>query len=146
MTRTIAVGTPADWQREWYDLTARAQRAGREAAAPGVRATDVDAAARQVIIDAGRGGDMVGGVGHGVGLEVHEDPAVSPMRPGEDADANARRAATLQSGVPITVEPGVYVPGRGGVRIEDTIVVTDGEPELLTKTTKDLLVCAAGQG
>lgn len=141
MTRTVAVGEPAGWQREWYELVARSQAAGRAAAVSGARATDVDAAARQVIVDAGRGDDMIGAVGHGVGLEVHEEPAVSPPRPGEDAALTASRTATLQSGIPITVEPGVYVPGRGGVRIEDTLVVTDGEPEVLTKTTKELLVC-----
>lgn len=141
MTRTVAVGPPADWQREMYDLVARAQRAGREALAPGVSSNDVDAAARNVIADAGQGAYFTHGLGHGVGLEVHEDPFLSPARPGEDPAAYARRAATLQTGVPITVEPGVYVPGRGGVRIEDTLVVADGEPELLTKTTKELLVC-----
>ena len=141
MTRTVAVGEPADWQRAMYDLVARAQRAGREALAPGVRGNDVDAAARRVIADAGQGEYFLHGLGHGVGLEVHEDPFLSPRREGEDPAAYTERAATLQAGVPITIEPGVYVPGRGGVRIEDTLVVRKGGPELLTKTTKDLLVC-----
>ena len=141
MTRTIAVGEPADWQREMYDLVARAQRAGREALASGVSSNDVDAAARGVIAGAGQGAYFTHGLGHGVGLEVHEDPFLSPRRDGEDPAVYADRAATLQAGVPITIEPGVYVPGRGGVRIEDTLVVRNGAPELLTKTTKDLLVC-----
>ena len=146
MTRTVAVGEPADWQREMYDLVARAQRAGREALAPGVSSNDVDAAARDLITAAGHREHFQHGLGHGVGLEVHEDPFLSPTRPGEDPAAYAMRAATLQDGVPITIEPGVYVPGRGGVRIEDTLIVRDGGPELLTKTTKELLVCASGRG
>lgn len=145
MTRTVAVGEPADWQREIYDLVRRAQRAGRRALAPHVASNDVDAAARDVIADAGHAAHFSHGLGHGVGLEIHEDPFLSPPRPGEDPAAYAGRAATLQTGVPITIEPGVYLPGRGGVRIEDTLVVRDGEPELLTKTTKELLVCAHGR-
>lgn len=141
MTRTIAVGAPADWQREMYDLVARAQRAGCDALAPGASSNDVDAAARDLIAAAGHREHFQHGLGHGVGLEVHEDPFLSPPRPGEDPAAYAGRAATLQNGVPITVEPGVYVPGRGGVRIEDTLVVRDGEAEPLTMTTKELLVC-----
>ena len=141
MTRTVALGEPADWQREMYDLVAAAQRAGRAALAPGVTSNDVDTAARTVIAGAGQGAYFTHGLGHGVGLEIHEDPFLSPRRQGEDATAYAGRAATLQSGIPITVEPGVYVPGRGGVRIEDTLVVTEGEPESLTKTTRELLVC-----
>lgn len=141
ITRTVVLGAPADWQREMYDLVAAAQRAGREALSPDVTGNDADAAARTVIADAGQGEYFTHGLGHGVGLEIHEDPFLSPRRQGEDATAYAGRAATLQIGVPITVEPGVYVPGRGGVRIEDTLVVADGGPESLTKTTRELLVC-----
>ncbi|NUP83556.1 MAG: aminopeptidase P family protein [Nonomuraea sp.] len=129
MTRTVCLGAPADWQRELYDLVAAAQRAGRHALTPGAGARDVDAAARGVIEAAGHGGHFRHGLGHGVGLEIHEDPFLGPSRNGR-----------LEDRVPITVEPGVYLPGRGGVRIEDTLVTRDGGPELFTKTTKELLV------
>ncbi|GAA2207141.1 Xaa-Pro peptidase family protein [Nonomuraea monospora] len=129
MTRTVSVGPPAGWQRELYELVAAAQRAGRQALAPGARAGEVDEAARSVIEDAGHGGHFRHGLGHGVGLEIHEEPFLGPSRTGR-----------LEDRVPITVEPGVYLPGRGGVRIEDTLVARAGGPELFTKTTKELLV------
>ncbi|WP_431909200.1 M24 family metallopeptidase [Nonomuraea jabiensis] len=129
MTRTVCLGPPTDWQREIYDLVAEAQRAGRHALAPGAGAREVDAAARAVIEDAGYGSRFRHGLGHGVGLEIHEEPFLGPSRTGR-----------LEDRVPITVEPGVYLPGRGGVRIEDTLVTREGGPELFTKTTKELLV------
>ncbi|MFC4119538.1 M24 family metallopeptidase [Nonomuraea zeae] len=129
MTRTVCLGAPAAWQREIYDLVAQAQRAGRHALTPGAGADDVDAAARSVIEHAGHGGHFRHGLGHGVGLEIHEEPFLGPSRTGR-----------LKDRVPITVEPGVYLPGRGGVRIEDTLVTREGGPELFTKTTKELLV------
>ncbi len=129
MTRTVSLGPPAAWQRELYDLVAAAQRAGRYALAPGATAREVDTAARSVIEEAGHGGHFRHGLGHGVGLEIHEEPFLGPARTGR-----------LEDRVPITVEPGVYLPGRGGVRIEDTLVTREGGPELFTKTTKELLV------
>ncbi|MFC4589823.1 M24 family metallopeptidase [Sphaerisporangium corydalis] len=129
MTRTVAVGAVAGWQRELYDLVRQAQRAGRRALAPGASTAEVDAAARDVIEDAGYGGHFGHGLGHGVGLEIHEDPFL-----------RATGAGRLEDRVPITVEPGVYLPGRGGVRIEDTLVTRTDGPELLTRTTKELLV------
>jgi Xaa-Pro aminopeptidase len=129
MTRTVAVGTPDAWQREIYDLVAAAQRAGLEAARPDAAVKDVDAAARDVIETAGHGDDFPHGLGHGVGLEIHEAPLMGYDKTGK-----------LNVSVPITVEPGVYVAGRGGVRIEDTLVVRADAPELLTRTTKELLV------
>jgi Xaa-Pro aminopeptidase len=89
----------------------------------------VDRAAREVIEQAGHGEHFVHPVGHGVGLEIHEAPLLGPATDGRLADRS-----------PVTVEPGVYLPGRGGVRIEDTLVVRAGAPELLTTTTRDLLV------
>lgn len=130
MTRTVVLGEPADWQLEVYELVATAQRAGRLALRPGAGARAVDAAARSVIEDAGYGAQFPHGLGHGVGLEIHEAPMIG------SASADA---VTLDAGMPVTVEPGVYLPGRGGVRIEDTLVVRDGDPDLLTTTTKDLL-------
>jgi Xaa-Pro aminopeptidase len=129
MTRTFVLGTPTDWQREVYALVAEAQRAGREALRPGVPVADVDAASRAVIEAAGHGKLFVHGLGHGVGLQIHEAPGIAKTGTG-----------TLLTGVAVTVEPGVYFPGRGGVRIEDTLVVREGGPELLTHTSKDLTV------
>ena len=139
MTRTVALGEPAGWQREIYDLVAAAQRAGLAAARPGTEVGALDAAARDLIDAAGYGGCFGHGLGHGVGLEVHEAPIIGYGRTG-----------TLQDRVPVTVEPGVYLPGTGGVRIEDTLVVRAGDAgagtgtaacaEILTLTTKELLV------
>jgi Xaa-Pro aminopeptidase len=134
MTRTVALGPPAGWQREIYDLVAAAQRAGIEAAVPGADVAQVDGAARGLISQAGYGDQFTHGLGHGVGLEVHEAPIMGYGRTGRLGDR-----------VPITVEPGIYLPGRGGVRIEDTLVVraaagTAAPQELLTTTTRELLV------
>lgn len=129
MTRTVVLGEPASWQRELYDLVAVAQAAGRAALRAGADVRDVDAAARAVIVDAGYGDEFLHGLGHGVGLAIHEAPTLSQ-----------RGAGTLEAGMAVTVEPGVYLAGHGGVRIEDTLVVADGDPELLTLTTKDLVV------
>jgi Xaa-Pro aminopeptidase len=128
MTRTVVLGPPAGWQREIYALVATAQRAGIDAAVPGAAAADVDAVARDMIKAAGHGEHFGHGLGHGVGLEIHEAPQLGVAKPG-----------TLGDRVPITVEPGVYLPGMGGVRIEDTLVVRAGggpaaSRELLTTT------------
>ncbi|GAA3011615.1 Xaa-Pro peptidase family protein [Streptosporangium longisporum] len=135
MTRTVAIGEPAAWQRELYDLVHAAQGAGLVAARTGAALHEVDAAARDLIAEAGYAEFFEHGLGHGVGLEIHEVPFLSPRHPERDAGHGR-----LEDRVPITVEPGVYLPGRGGVRIEDTLVARDGGPELLTRTTKELLV------
>lgn len=129
MTRTYVLERVADWQRDLYGLVARAQAAGRAALAPGVPVGSVDAAARAVIEDAGYGELFVHGLGHGVGLEIHEAPGIGKLGTG-----------TLLRGAVVTVEPGVYFSGRGGVRIEDTLVVREQGPELLTLTGKDLTI------
>ncbi|MEU0676689.1 aminopeptidase P family protein [Streptomyces sp. NPDC006172] len=130
--RTFVIGTsPADWQIELYDLVFAAQRAGRESLVPGTAHRDVDRAARQVLDSAGYSERLPALTGHGVGLEIDEDPQLAPAAMGK-----------LDACVPVTVEPGVHLPGRGGVRIDDTLVVrpeADGGPELLTITTKELL-------
>lgn len=129
MSRTVSLGEPADWQREIYDLVAAAQRAGRGALRPGAELADIDEAARAVIRDGGNDENFTHGLGHGVGLEIHEQPYLGRSS-----------AGTLPAGAPVTVEPGVYIPGRGGVRIEDTLVAGAEGPELLTTASKDLLV------
>jgi Xaa-Pro aminopeptidase len=139
MTRTFVLGKAADWQLEVYQLVADAQRAGREALRPGAGLREVDGAARQLIADAGYGENFGHGLGHGVGLQIHEAPGIG-----------ATSAGTLLAGSVVTVEPGVYLPGRGGVRIEDTLVVagkTPQEPEtvgptpeLLTRFPKELAI------
>ncbi|MFD3948125.1 aminopeptidase P family protein [Streptomyces sp. NPDC058579] len=130
--RTFVIGTtPADWQIDLYDLVFAAQRAGRESLVPGAEYRDVDRAARQIIDAAGHAEAVPPVTGHGVGLEIDEDPQLAPAAMGK-----------LDACVPVTVEPGVHLPGRGGVRIDDTLVVrqeADGGPELLTITTKELL-------
>src|SRR5207253_1358454 len=129
MTRTVALGEPAGWQREIYELVAVAQRSGLDAARPFADVGDVDAAARDLIRDAGHSDHFQHGLGHGVGLEVHEAPTIGYGRTGK-----------LATRVPVTVEPGVYLPGRGGVRIEDVLVVGADGTGLLTTTTRELLV------
>jgi Xaa-Pro aminopeptidase len=129
MTRTVVLGHEADWQREIYELVAASQAAGRAALEVGADVVAIDAASRDVIVEAGHGEHFTHGLGHGVGLEIHEAPGIGPLG-----------AGTLAAGMAVTVEPGVYLPGRGGVRIEDTLIVTDDAPELLTLTSKELLV------
>ncbi|AYG84056.1 putative peptidase [Streptomyces hundungensis] len=130
--RTFVIGTtPADWQIELYDAVFAAQRAGREALLPGAEYRAVDRAARQVLDAAGHAEAFGPLTGHGVGIEIDEEPQLAPGAMGK-----------LDTCVPVTVEPGVHLPGRGGVRIDDTLVVrpeADGGPELLTITTKELL-------
>lgn len=131
MTRTFVLGSPADWQRELYQLVATAQRSGCDALRPGDALRDVDAAARGVISGAGYGECFGHGLGHGVGLRIHEAPGI-----------NAAADGTLHAGAVVTVEPGVYLADRGGVRIEDTLVVPGAPgqaPESLTRFPRDLV-------
>jgi Xaa-Pro aminopeptidase len=128
MTRTVVLGRAAAWQRELYVLVAEAQAAARAALRPDTPVTEVDAAARAVVERAGRGDEFVHGLGHGVGLQIHEAPSLTKTGTG-----------AVVAGMTVTVEPGVYLPQRGGVRIEDTLVVRAGEPEPLTRTTTELL-------
>ncbi len=132
MTRTFVLGDAgraAAWQHEIYDLVSAAQRAGVQALTVGAPLCAVDAAARDVIADAGYAEHFGHGLGHGVGLQIHEAPGI-----------NSVAAGTLRSGSTVTVEPGVYLADRGGVRIEDTLVVGARGPELLTRFPKDLTI------
>jgi Xaa-Pro aminopeptidase len=128
LTRTVVLGPTSEEQAEMYELVLAAQAAGLQAIATGVSGKDADAAARGVIEAAGHGDDFGHGLGHGVGLEVHEAPRLA--RTSED---------TLQAGDVVTVEPGVYVVGRGGVRIEDCVVVTEKGADVLGAALKDVL-------
>jgi Xaa-Pro aminopeptidase len=128
-TRTWATGELPGELAEIYALTLRAQRAALDAVRPGPRGDEVDAVARELIAGAGHGEHFGHGLGHGVGIEVHEAPRLA--RTAKDP---------LVAGNVVTVEPGVYLPGRAGVRIEDLVVVTEAGRDVLTKTTKDLIV------
>jgi Xaa-Pro aminopeptidase len=129
MTRTVSVGDPGPEARRVWDVVAASQRAGRDAVRAGVDCVAVDRASRDVIDAAGWGERFAHGTGHGVGLEIHEAPRVAKTASG-----------TLEAGAVVTVEPGVYLPGVGGVRIEDTLVVTPDGAEALTEFPKDPVV------
>lgn len=127
-TRTFATGPISDSVKAGYELVLAAQLKGLEAITAGVESKAVDAAARDVIEAAGKGELFGHSTGHGVGIEVHELPTLS-----------ARSESTLEAGNVVTVEPGVYVPGEFGVRIEDLVVVSDDGPRVLTPFSKELL-------
>jgi Xaa-Pro aminopeptidase len=126
-TRTLASGPVGEREREVYELVLEAQRAALAAVAPGAGCADVDAVARDIIAAAGHGDRFGHGLGHGVGLEVHEGPRIAKGAPG-----------TLAADSVVTVEPGVYLPGELGVRIEDLAVVAADGPRVLTSFTKEL--------
>ncbi len=126
MTRTFMVGEPTETQQRMYDVVIAAQAAGVAAVRAGVEAREVDRVCRDLIAEAGWGDAFGHGTGHGVGLVIHEDPRVSKAS-----------TATLAAGHVVTVEPGVYLPDHGGVRIEDTVVVTDEGCSTLTLAPKD---------
>jgi Xaa-Pro dipeptidase len=132
MTRTFAAGEPPDRAREVFEVVRRAQEAGRGTVAAGVRCEAVDAAARSVIDAAGYGEFFVHRTGHGLGLEVHEPPSLM-----------AGNGLRLPLGAVVTVEPGIYLPGFVGVRIEDDVVAKDAGGESLTSYTRELVVCPA---
>ncbi|MBO8125870.1 MAG: aminopeptidase P family protein [Firmicutes bacterium] len=128
MTRTLAIGEVDSELKEIYEVVRQAQQAAEEAAKPGMTGVELDKVARQVIEEAGYGQYFGHGLGHGVGLEVHELPTASPK--GEIA---------LEPGMVITIEPGIYIPGRGGVRIENEIVITEEGAQSLNRFPKELL-------
>jgi Xaa-Pro aminopeptidase len=135
ITRTVCVGRISDRQREIYNTVLNAQILGTKAVKAGVSGKSVDAAARKYITDAGYGRYFGHGLGHGVGLAIHEMPRLSPK--GSDEP--------LKEGMAVTVEPGIYISGFGGVRIEDTVVVGADGCDILTAVSKQLIEISSSQ-
>jgi Xaa-Pro aminopeptidase len=128
MTRTVHVGQAPDKARRMYDAVREAQQAAIESVRPGAGVSEVDSAARKLLQKNGLGRYFTHSTGHGVGLEIHEAPRIAAGQPD-----------VLSPGMVITIEPGVYLPGIGGVRIEDMVVVTESGCTVLTPTTKELI-------
>lgn len=128
MTRNVAVGGGADWQAEVAEVVGVAQASARMSCRVGMTLAELDAVARDVIVSAGFGEWYPHGLGHGVGLEIHEAPMIGP-----------RSAGIVTADTPITIEPGIYLPGRGGVRIEDTVWVDPVGTESLTGAPREVL-------
>lgn len=128
-TRTVAVGSVSEEQREIYGIVLRAHKSGLAAVRPGVTGGEVDASARNIINEAGYGNYFGHATGHGVGLYIHEEPRFSP---------NVK--TVYESGMTGTIEPGIYLPGQFGVRIEDMIAVTDDGCRSFTKLPKEIMI------
>lgn len=129
MTRTVAIGTASDEMRRVYDIVLRAQAAGIAAAKAGVAGNVIDGAARDIISNEGYGDCFGHGFGHSLGLEVHEAP-----------NANMSETRAMPEGAVISAEPGIYIPGKFGVRIEDVIVITKSGCDNITRAPKELIV------
>ncbi|MGC7873522.1 M24 family metallopeptidase [Desulfosporosinus sp. SYSU MS00001] len=129
ITRTVFLGEPTEKHRELYAIVLAAQRAGIAAVAPGRTGREVDAAARNIIEDAGFGEYFGHGLGHSVGLAIHEGP-----------NFNQREERVIEPGMVLTVEPGIYIPDWGGIRIEDMVLVTEDGCEVLTRAPKELIL------
>ncbi len=129
MTRTVALGYATEEMQKVYDTVLRAQLAGISATKAGVTGREVDAAARNIIIEAGYGDFFGHGYGHSLGLEIHEAP-----------NCNPRNDQPLPAGAVCSAEPGIYLPGKFGVRIEDVVIVTDQGCEDITHSPKELII------
>lgn len=129
ITRTVFFGTPNDEQRSMYETVLESHKRSSDALAPGKSGKEIDAVARDVITSAGRGDQFIHGLGHGVGLQVHEAPRLSYVS-----------ESTLAAGNLVTIEPGVYIPDVGGIRIENMVVVREGDPEVLNAFSTELTV------
>lgn len=149
MTRTVYLGHAGQAERRIYRAVLEAQVAGINAVTPGAKCSEVDNAARKILEKAGLGRYFTHSTGHGVGIEIHEMPGIrktpkpskSSKKPAKHAEKKAgTQFDTLMPGMVITIEPGVYIPGKGGVRIEDIVVVTETGCDVLTPTPKDLIV------
>ncbi|MBS4199638.1 aminopeptidase P family protein [Bacillus sp. FJAT-49732] len=129
ITRTVAIGEPSDKLKEIYNITLEAQLRAMEQIKPGMSGIEADAIARDYITEKGYGEHFGHSLGHGIGLEVHEGPGLSYRSEGK-----------LVPGMVVTVEPGIYLPGIGGVRIEDDTLITASGNETLTHSTKELII------
>ena len=129
MTRTVGLGMANSWHKEIYTIVEEAQWRGLKNAKPGITGAELDAVVRDYITSRGYGENYVHGLGHGIGLEIHEMPNINKR--GQNV--------ILQPGMTFTVEPGIYIPGKGGVRIEDTVVLTDEGAKVLTGVKKQLM-------
>lgn len=129
MTRTVALGDVSKQRSKIYDIVKTAQQEAAFAIKPGIKCREVDAVARNIIEKSGYGKHFGHGLGHGVGLETHEQPVLNP-----------RSETVLKEGMVVTVEPGIYVPEWGGVRIEDMVVVNNDGVEILTKSPRELII------
>lgn len=129
MTRTVFFGQVSEQQRQLYETVLAAQQSSLAAASAGMHARDVDAVAREFLDDAGYGDRFGHGLGHGIGLQIHELPVLSPSG-----------KVVLEPGMCVTIEPGVYLPGFGGVRIEDSVVITEDGADRITLSPKDLQI------
>ena len=129
LTRTVVVGQPTERQRKIYETVAKAQLAGIAAVRVGIRGKEADRAARKVIDDTEFRGTFVHGLGHGIGLDIHEGTGL-----GRDEEG------ILEAGMVVSIEPGIYIEGYGGVRIEDIAVVTENGAELLEFSPKELII------
>jgi Xaa-Pro aminopeptidase len=134
LTRTVSVGAAGDRVRQVYTAVRDAHDRAIAAVAPGRSRFDIDAAARDTLERHGLAEAFGHGTGHGLGIEVHEDPRISRKRPDVDTEDEA-----VAAGMIFTIEPGAYLPGWGGVRIEDDVLVTDTGVEVLTDTTTELI-------
>lgn len=138
MTRTVHVGHAGRKEISVYNAVLQAQLAGISAVKPGVAASEVDKAARSALEKAGLGGYFTHSTGHGVGMEIHEQPSL--RKASITKRTKKVNLETLQPGMVITIEPGVYIPGWGGVRIEDMVLVTETGCDVLTPTSKELVI------
>jgi len=129
MTRTLIVGKCTQEMRKIYDVVLRAQKEAISNVRPGVKFKELDSIARNIIKEKGYGDNFIHSLGHGIGLDVHESPRISKKGKGE-----------VTKGMVFTIEPGIYIKGVGGVRIEDTVVVKDSGAEILTKSPKEFAV------
>lgn len=129
MTRTVCVGEPTKKMRKVYDIVLEAQKRGIEAVRAGIKGRELDKVSRDIIDGCGYGDAFGHSLGHGVGIEIHEEPYASPS--GE---------TTLSEGMVVTVEPGIYLPGEFGVRIEDFVIVRENGCENMTEARKDLVI------
>ena len=141
LSRTVCVGRAGTEARRLHEAVRAAQAAALAAIRPGVRASAVDSAAREVLAGLGLGEAFGHSTGHGLGIELHEAPRIGKPRVEGEAGAAEREDPLLTPGMVFTVEPGVYLPGIGGVRIEDDVLVTDAGYELLTRVPNELRVC-----